>query len=131
MSDIFDHLPVFCAINMLIKQNRNIDYFRDYKNFSRELYLNDLRQIDWNAMIDGSKLGLCTENIVKTIDELTNRYAPFKVRSRSDIKLAMKPWITNGILKSIKTKQRMYYTHFPRILRNNTLIENLKRVKII
>jgi hypothetical protein len=24
----------------------------------------------------------------------------------------MKPWIANGILKSIKTKQKMYHSHF-------------------
>ena len=71
-----------------------------------------MRQIDWNAMIDGSELGLYTENVINTIGEITNRHAPVKVRSRSNIKLAMKPWNTSGILESIKTKQRMYYTHF-------------------
>ena len=112
LSDISDHLPVFCVINTPIKRNRNIKYFRDYKNFNRESYLNDLRQIVWNATIDGSELGLYNENVINTIGEITNRHAPVKVRSRSNIKLAMKPWITSGILKSIKTKQRMYYTHF-------------------
>ena len=35
----------------------------------------------------------------------------FKV-PRSKLKQFTRPWITNGILKSIKTKQKMYYTHF-------------------
>ena len=41
-----------------------------------------------------------------------------KLLPRSKIKQLTKPWITNGILKSIKRKQKMYRTHF---LSNNPL----------
>ncbi len=37
---------------------------------------------------------------------------PIKEVPHSKLKQFTKPWITNGILKSIKTKQKMYYTHF-------------------
>jgi CRISPR/Cas system-associated endonuclease Cas1 len=33
-------------------------------------------------------------------------------QSRPKLKQFTKPWITNGILKSIKNKQKMYRTHF-------------------
>ena len=62
-------------IHQSIKRNRNIEYFRDYKNFNRESSLTDLHQIDWNAMIDGSELGLYTESVINTIGEITNRHA--------------------------------------------------------
>ena len=41
-----------------------------------------------------------------------DKHAPKKYISKTKQKQLTKPWITNGILKSIKTKQRMYQTHF-------------------
>ena len=50
--------------------------------------------------------------MLNTIKTLVNNHAPLKQVSRSKRKQFTKPWITNGILKSIKTKQKMYHTHF-------------------
>ena len=40
------------------------------------------------------------------------RYITMKEVSQRKLKQLNKPWITNGILKSIKVKQQMYRTHF-------------------
>ena len=48
-------------------------------------------------------------NIIKlTIDE----HLPMKIASRKRQKLLQRPWITRGLLVSIKRKQKMYKTHF-------------------
>jgi c-di-GMP-related signal transduction protein len=48
--------------------------------------------------------------------EIINKHAPEKIpRNKLEQKI-YKPWITNGLLKSIKVKQKMYRTHF---LNNN------------
>ena len=41
-----------------------------------------------------------------------NKHAPRKQISQSKQRQFSKPWITDGILKSIKNKQGMYRTHF-------------------
>jgi hypothetical protein len=43
---------------------------------------------------------------------LVNKHVPLKQASLSKKKQLIKPWITDGILKSIKTKQKAYRTHF-------------------
>ena len=48
------------------------------------------------------------QQLVKSID----MHAPLIKLSRKQVRLKRKPWITSGILKSIKTKQTMYKTHF-------------------
>ena len=111
--DISDHLPVFCIANIAPKQNNEKMYCRDYKNFNKEIYLNDMRSIAWSSLLsENGDLNQSTINVLNTIKTLVNNHAPLKQVSRSKRKQFTKPWITNGILKSIKTKQKMYHTHF-------------------
>ena len=46
------------------------------------------------------------------IERITDKHAPLKTLTQRETKLYFKPWITTGILKSIRTKQKMYKTHF-------------------
>ena len=41
-----------------------------------------------------------------------NHHAPLVKLSRKQLRLYNKPWITRGILVSIKNKQRLYQSHF-------------------
>ena len=50
--------------------------------------------------------------MIDHISQIANKYAPLKQLPRSKQKQFSKPWITDGMLKSIKTKQKMYSTHF-------------------
>lgn len=84
----------------------------DYKQFNKEAYLQDLIQIDWNAKLYSSDNINQITNVVGTIEKISNNHAPIKEVPRSKLKQFTQPWITNGILKSIKTKQKMYRTHF-------------------
>ena len=53
-----------------------------------------------------------TDECINTITQIINKYAPIKQASRSRMKQLSKPWLTKGLIKSIKVKQRLYYTHF-------------------
>ena len=112
--DISDHLPIFCVISMTSKKLNEKVFYRDYKQFNKEDYLQDLTRIDWNAKLNNvnNNINETTNDVIKTIEEISNKHAPVKEVPRSKLKQFTKPWITNGILKSIKTKQKMYYTHF-------------------
>ena len=41
-----------------------------------------------------------------------NRHAPLRKLTRRQKRINKKPWITNGILISIKKKQKLHRTHF-------------------
>ena len=111
--DISDHLPIFCFSNNTIKMNNGKRLFRDYKHFNKEAFLNDLQSIDWNIIRENNEnLNDQTANVIKAINEVADAHAPIKQLPRSKQKQFAKPWITDGILKSIKPKQKMYKTHF-------------------
>ena len=49
---------------------------------------------------------------MKIINHAINEHAPLKKLSRAQQRSKMKPWITHGIFKLIKHKQKLYSTHF-------------------
>ncbi len=54
-----------------------------------------------------------TQDVIDAINEVNNKHVPIKEASQSKLKQLNKPWIsTFDLLNSIKTKQRMYRTHF-------------------
>lgn len=112
--DISDYLPVFCISETAVKHQTHSMTFRDYSTFNEELYKSDIRAIDWNTI--QSKCTNLHKLATKTIEAITvtaDKHAPKKIYiSKTKQKQLTKPWIINGILKSIKTKQRMYKTHF-------------------
>jgi hypothetical protein len=122
--DLSDHLPVFSIINMCTKRNKKRRVFRDYSKFKSENYLNDIEKIGNSLYQEGGDLNEITNHVVNSIKTISNKHARIKTVSNSKQKQLDKPWITNGILKSVKNKQHMYRTHF---LSNN--IEKANRYK--
>ena len=115
LSDISDHLPIFGVINAFYKEVTDKRYSRDYQQFDKkEAYLRELMQTDWNTKLNNltNNINQTTNDVIKTTEEISNKHAPIKKVSCRKLKQFTKPWITYGILKSIKTKQKMYHTHF-------------------
>ena len=55
---------------------------------------------------------MATARTIDTLKSIVNKHAPLKQVSRSKQKQLLKPWISKGMLKSIKTKHAMYKTHY-------------------
>ena len=49
---------------------------------------------------------------MSTLNKIIDKHAPVKLASQSKQRQLNKPWLTKGILKSVKRKQKMYRTHF-------------------
>lgn len=141
--DITDHLPVFCLVSNNTKKEKTSIYYRDYSQFNKEQYLYDLGKVKWNDMYVDNDINETTRNIMKTIHKIIDKYAPIKLASRRKMKQMQKPWITNGILKSVKQKQKLYqasllnphdaekhskYKKYSNLL--NNIIKNRKKVYI-
>ena len=111
-ADISDHLPIFCMTDAQIHRNNQNIYYRDYSSFNTEAYLNDINSLDWNNIMSGQNLDSKAERLNDSIKFIVNKHAPIKPASRSKVKQLSKPWISGGLLKSIKTKQKLYRSHF-------------------
>lgn len=111
--DISDHLPIFCIVDRPVQKQKFKRYFRDYRQFDSELYLQDIKAIDWNSIyVESNDLNEIAAKSISTLQLIVDKYAPRKQISQSKQKQFSKPWITNGVLKSIKNKQSIYRTHF-------------------
>ncbi len=141
---ISDHLSnfVFFGDQLSKASNINNSMYRDYRNFNRENYLQDARQMNFyhNDENRDSDINCKYEHFQTKFLELLNKHAPLKVKSKRLKRQQRKPWITKGILKSIstkntllkkfiKTKDDFWYERY-RIFRNtlNRVIKSSKQI---
>ena len=115
--DITDHLPIFCLVRTqptpnyyYYSNNSNKKYFRDYSKFNKDtLYLDDIKLIDWHEILNPEKnLNEKVQEAINTLNKIVDKHAPIKLASQSKQRQLNKPWLTKGILKSVKRKQKMY-----------------------
>ena len=60
-------------------------------------------------MANGS-VDKCFSSFYNKLNKLINKHAPFKTLSKRKAKQFSKPWITKGLRKSIKIKNRLFYS---------------------
>lgn len=124
LADISDHLPVFCTVSDKLPVVNDSKFFRDFKNFDDNLFLNDIRNVDFNSLISND-VNESMNNVINILEEISDKHAPLRKLSNKKKKQLNKPWISNGILKSIKRKQKLFKTNF---LSNDP--EKVKQYKI-
>ena len=112
--DIADHLPVFCIVRTQPTRNySNKIYFRDYSKFNKDIYLDDIKLIDWRESLNSEKnLNEKVQETINTLNKNINKHAPIKLASQNKQRQLNKQWLTKGILKSVKRKHKMYRSHF-------------------
>ena len=104
--DISDHLPICATIKCKpIEKAANRPYRRKISQENIALFLEDLRtSLNKPKMRSNKNL----DDLVTLMNELTNAYFPKRMLSRRQFKTSKNPWITPGILTSIKHKNRLY-----------------------
>ena len=96
---------------------KNYFYYRDKSKFAPKWFCKDLETclIDLSKKqphLNDLKFHLAFDDFVKIISDTLNQHAPLKLLLRKKCKMANKPWITEGIYKSIQRKRFMFKTHF-------------------
>ena len=119
---IADHLPIACMISDEQSKNvglqvKKIIYKRDIKNLNVETFSEDLHNsltqiIPSIQFINKENYNEKFEELINIIQKVINHHAPLVKLSRKQVRLYNRPWITRGILVSIKNKQRLYQSHF-------------------
>ena len=80
-----------------------------YMNVKQKLWCNlcnhELKHLNWSTSSDPD---CCFNNFYNKLNKLTNKHAPFKKLSKRKCRQFAKPWITKGLLTSIRKKNKLY-----------------------
>ena len=110
---ISDHLPSF-LIMPKDNQNhlpKNQDIFvRDLNKFDKVNFTLDFLKIDWKEKLDryDNDVNKACEFFHWKMNNLLDKYMPWKKLTNKEYKLRFKPWINGNILHKIKVKNRLF-----------------------
>ncbi|KAG1675725.1 hypothetical protein GQR58_014551 [Nymphon striatum] len=107
---VSDHLPNFAIYDTGSKNSsKDTSMSRDYRNFISEKYLDDINNTDFNSsQINSNDLNIKYNVFQSQLITIINKHAPLKPKTKRQRKQLLKPWISNGILKSISSKNSLY-----------------------
>ena len=118
-SDLTDHFPIFCNISKIanMRKSPQSSYQREFSNFKVDKFCYDINNAATTLLQNNLDMNCLNFNNIFTeflnkFEIIVEKHAPFKKLSRRQRKLSLKPWITPGLLKSIKKKQLLYKSHF-------------------
>ena len=135
INTISDHLGQFLIIpNCSYSYNSKKEIFqRNFKNFKEQNFLSDLKKIDWDTVFSDCKqdVDLSYKKFLDKITKLLDIHAPVKKLSHKEKKSLSKPWLTKGILQSIKQKNVLYrkFIRTKDLTKRELLLQNLKFTK--
>ena len=106
-NDISDHLPIFCFDkNITVKQETLNIKKRTINDVSIQKFKEKLDQTDWTNLRNISDAQDAYTCFIYTFRKIYNNCFPLKsIKIYRNLK---KPWITQGIRSSIKTKNKLY-----------------------
>ena len=111
IAKVTDHMPNFVLMHKEISKNHKSKILkRDYKNFDESSFINDVSKTDFDpdGLLGLSSLDSRYEHFQGNILDAIQNHAPLKPLTKKQHKQRKKPWITNGILKSISIKNKFY-----------------------
>ena len=118
--DLTDQYPIFVKACNFCNNSRTrhaVKTYRTFKHFNPESFIEDLHPkleyfFENLEEVNAENLNAVFDQFYSLITETINHHAPLRKLSRKQKRLSMKPWITKGLLISIKNKQKMYKTHY-------------------
>ena len=101
--DISDHFPIFFVAdyNIHVKEIKERFIFRrELSDISMEKFKEKLRTVGWDSIINSSYANKVNDNFIEIFSSLYDECFPKKKYNN--------PWITKGIKKLSKRKQKLY-----------------------
>ena len=118
-SDLSDYFSTFCFIlldskSFKITVNKKIQSLYKFKpeDYVQELALKLDQFFSHLPEVSSTNFDAIFEEFYHIIKTITNTHAPLKLLSRKQKRLNSKPWITKGILISIKCKKKLYWSDY-------------------
>ena len=106
---ISDHFSqfVFCDILSKTLPKKVTKFKRDFKHFKNDEFLEELARINW-AQLETMDTENAFNFFYKNYYDILNTMAPLKKMTHNEQRLKLRPWISKGILKSIKVRNSLY-----------------------
>ena len=128
-TDISDHFPIFMAIN-----NFDLSNYPSKLSFSKRIindksvteFKNELANTNWNDVTKTTCPNESYNNFLKEFSRIYEKHFPVKEVTLKT-KGIISPWITKGLTKSSKQKQKLYNKFLKK--RNNTNETTYKNYK--
>ena len=112
LQNISDHLPYFCSLNLNtnIKRNENYIKFRNINDNTISLLKRELSDMNISQQLhlDIPDTNLNYEIFEDILLDAINKHMPLKKVKFNKRKHKKSPWITNGIVKSIIKRDKLY-----------------------
>ena len=110
---ISDHFLQFCQIDIFdntnLKHAKNVGFSRNWRIFNKREFEEELTNIDWNEINNANTdTNQSFSKFFKKIEKLLDETAPIRKLSKKEMRLKERPWITNGILTSMKERDSLY-----------------------
>ena len=109
-TSISDHFPQFCSFDVKAKKqhNKGPKFGRSYKNFNDDEFQNELKVINWDRLFKDKNIDEQVSIFLGKINGLLDEMAPVRRLTKKEINLKQNPWITRGILKSMRSRDKLY-----------------------
>ena len=111
-SFISDHLPQFIIFKNFkennITKNDNQTVFRDFKNLNMDAFERYLSAIDWSLATENIDTDLSFKTFLRLFHRVLDKHASLKKTTKREKKEKIKPWVTKGIIKYIKVRDKLY-----------------------
>ena len=140
-TDISDHFPIFCTVdNLLVGEpdqiKTNHTFFKRNFDEPNMTYFKHLltNETDWSLIYQPQTVNSAYEIFSRYFSYAYNKAFP-NIEIQLNNKTLKSPWITKGLLKSSKTKQRLYQNFLKKMTYQNeknykkykNMFENLKK----
>ena len=127
VTDLSDHFPNFISIkdsrfDPKNKHKTKYKQVRQLKPNNINGFKNSLSIVNWNFVLDDNDPNNSYSNFLQKTTNLLDIHCPIKTIKISNRKTPRKPRITFGLLKSIKTKDKLYRKYITKPTTENKII---------
>ena len=109
---ISDHLAQFLIIPSSEKKIPKIHNIkvRDTRNYSHEEMVADIINVNWDEILESENAdpNHSFQRFNEKVNEILDKHMPWRKLSRKEMRSQAKPWITEGILNSIKRRETTF-----------------------
>ena len=108
---ISDHLAQFLIVPSADKRPPKIHNMkvRDTRDYSHEELVADIINVDWGKVLQADKAdpNHSFQRFNEKVNEILDKHMPWRKLNKKELRLQTKPWITKGILNSIKRRDKL------------------------
>lgn len=109
-TDITDHFSNFIFTDIAPKASSKPKYisYRKVNNQTIQKFNHALEKESWQDVFNSNNPDVAYNNFLTTYNALMNKHLPVITVKFNKFKHKLEPWITTGLLKSSKTKEKLY-----------------------